>query len=69
MPAKKKEEQSALIKAMAQVCVYCPVCVMARKKQKGIAFNMVKNVETKICPFCVAYEKVYGRKAHEPEPA
>jgi hypothetical protein len=25
----------------------------------------VKKIESKICPFCRAYERVYGRKAHE----
>jgi hypothetical protein len=25
----------------------------------------VKNVEQDICPFCKAYERVHGKKAHE----
>ena len=52
--------------AMAQKCVECKVCEHARKKQKGLAFWIVKNVEHSVCPFCKAYEKVYGKKAHEP---
>lgn len=52
----------------AQRCVECPVCTHARKKQRGVAFWLVKNVEGGICPYCKAYEKVYGRKAHEPVP-
>jgi hypothetical protein len=25
----------------------------------------VKSIETDICPFCKAYERAYGKKAHE----
>jgi len=53
----------------AQRCVECGVCKRARRKQKGIAFFLVKKVEDRICPYCRAYERVYGRKAHEPLPA
>lgn len=53
-------------RAMAAVCVHCPVCRHARKKQKGPAYRFVRTVEGRLCPFCRAYEKVYGRKAHEP---
>jgi len=52
---------------LAQQCVTCPVCTRARKKQKGLLFWFVKNIEHSICPACQAYEKVYGRKAHEPK--
>ena len=51
---------------LAQTCIDCPVCKRARKKQKGFFFWFVKNIEHGICPACRAYEKVYGRKAHEP---
>jgi hypothetical protein len=50
----------------AKACLNCPVCKHGRKKQKGFAFWFVKNVEGGICPKCKAYEKVYGKKAHEP---
>lgn len=50
---------------MAQRCVECPVCSRARKKQRGIAFWFVKNIEDGLCPYCAAYERVYGKKAHE----
>ncbi len=50
----------------AQACIQCPVCGHARKKQKGLAFWFVKHIEGSICPNCQAYEKVYGKKAHEP---
>ncbi len=53
---------------MAQRCVECPVCKRGRIKQKGIAFLFVKFFESGLCPYCKAYEKVYGRKAHEPNP-
>ena len=52
-------------RAMAQQCVECPVCSRARKKQKGLAFWFVRKIEGGFCPYCRAYEKVYGRKAHE----
>lgn len=51
---------------MAKQCLECPVCGMARKKQKGIAYWFVKKIEGGICPYCRAYERVYGKKAHEP---
>lgn len=53
---------------LAQQCVNCPVCKSARVKQRGFAFWFVKFLEGGICPACKAYEKVYGRKAHEPVP-
>jgi uncharacterized protein CbrC (UPF0167 family) len=52
-------------KKMAQRCVECPVCTKARKQQRGFAFWFVKNIENGICPYCAAYERVYGKKAHE----
>ena len=55
-------------RAMAQRCVQCPVCGYARRKQRGFVFWFVKRVEGGVCPYCKAYERVYGRKAHEPEP-
>jgi hypothetical protein len=30
-----------------------------------MAFRFVKTIENSICPFCQAYDKVHGRKAHE----
>jgi hypothetical protein len=50
---------------MARRCLECPVCSRARKKQRGLAFWFVKNIENGICPNCAAYERVYGKKAHE----
>ena len=52
-------------KQMAQRCVECPVCSRARKKQCGIAYWFVKNIENGLCLYCAAYERVYGKKAHE----
>lgn len=53
-------------RAMARICLECPCGKAARSKQKGLAYDLVKNVTGGLCPFCQAYEKVYGRKAHEP---
>jgi len=51
---------------LAQRCLECAVCRRARRQQKGLIFWFVKAIEGSICPYCRAYEKVYGRKAHEP---
>ncbi len=53
---------------MAQKCVECPVCAHARRKQRGIIFWFVKKIEGGVCPYCKAYERVYGKKAHEALP-
>ncbi len=60
---------SGLDRALARICELCPVCRHARLKQAGMAFRLVRNIEEDICPFCRAYAKVHGRKAHEPPPA
>jgi len=54
---------------MAKKCVDCRVCKNARRKQRGFSFWLVSKVEGGLCPYCKAYEKVYGKKAHEPNPA
>jgi uncharacterized protein CbrC (UPF0167 family) len=50
---------------MARRCVECPVCTRARTKQRGVAYWFVKTIEDGLCPYCAAYERVYGKKAHE----
>ena len=50
---------------LAQVCQICTVCKYARKKQRGAIYNFVKSIERKLCPFCRAYERVYGKKASD----
>ena len=60
------EGETLRLQRLARVCQECPVCRLARAKQKGLAFWFVKNVEGRICPACKAYEKIHGRKAHEP---
>ncbi len=56
---------SSLDRRLAKMCLNCPVCRRARRRQAGIAFWLVSRVESKLCPACRAYERVYGRKAHE----
>lgn len=51
---------------LAKKCLSCRLCRRARRKQKGLCFWFVKKLEGSICPACQAYERVYGRKAHEP---
>ena len=53
-------------RAMARKCVECPVCRHARRTQKGLIFWFVRKIEGALCPYCRAYERVYGRKASEP---
>jgi len=64
-----KEEITERDRKMAELCRVCTVCKRARKMQRGLAYWFVKKIEGSFCPMCKAYEKVYGRKAHEPEPA
>jgi uncharacterized protein CbrC (UPF0167 family) len=54
-----------LDQALARVCLNCPVCRRARRKQRGAAFWLVQRIEGRVCPFCRAYGRVFGRKAHE----
>jgi len=56
---------TSLDRSLARICELCPVCRHARQSQQGFAFVIVKNVEANICPFCKAYERVHGRKAHQ----
>lgn len=56
---------SSLDLALAKICEHCPVCLHARYHQEGVVYNFVKGIETDICPFCKAYERVHGKKAHE----
>ncbi len=65
----KEDTISEKDRKMAQRCVECPVCRRARISQKGFAFWFVKTIEDGLCPYCRAYERVYGRKAHETVPA
>ena len=59
------KEVTSLDKSLARMCELCPVCRHASASQKGLAYNLVKTIEVDICPFCRAYEKVHGKKAHE----
>lgn len=60
---------SRLDRALAAVCRNCPVCRTARRRQRGPAFALVRRVEGRLCPFCRAYARVYGRPAHCPPAA
>ena len=64
----KTHEVTEKDRKLAEQCLKCPVCGHARRKQKGLCFWFVKKLESSICPACKAYERVYGRKAHEPIP-
>lgn len=61
----KYSNSTSLDRVLAKVCESCPVCLHARYHQKGVAYNFVKSIEGDICPFCKAYERVHGQKAHE----
>ncbi len=51
---------------LARKCLKCPMCRHARRKQRGLIFWFVKKIEGSFCPQCQAYERVYGKPAHEP---
>jgi hypothetical protein len=53
---------------MARMCLQCPCCKTARLEQKGLVYTCIKNFAEGLCPFCQAYEKVFGLKGHEPAP-
>ncbi|MHB1132818.1 MAG: hypothetical protein ACYC4L_10570 [Chloroflexota bacterium] len=59
------QQITAKDREMARTCAGCKVCRHARAHPGGVAYWFVKNVEGGLCPYCKAYEKVYGRKAHE----
>jgi len=63
-----QQELTERDRKLAQQCLECKICASAREKQRGLAYWIVRLVEGGICPACKAYEKVYGRRAHEPEP-
>jgi len=63
-----KQEITDKDRAMAKRCLECPVCRRARRNQGGFTYWFVKTMEGGVCPYCQAYERVYGRKAHEPAP-
>jgi hypothetical protein len=65
-PMNFSESNQSPPSALARVCVNCPVCRRARRKQKGLAFWLVKKVEGRFCWFGRAYERAFGRKPHEP---
>lgn len=64
----ERQPAGTLTRALASVCAVCPVCRTARRNQSGLLYSFVKTIEGRFCPFCMAYEKVHGRKAHEPVP-
>lgn len=67
MKPSRKQDVSPLDLKLACICELCPVCRHARKSQQGLAFNFVQGIEQDVCPFCKAYERVHGRKAHQPK--
>lgn len=66
MPSATDPTITDLDRQKARRCMNCVVCSHARRKQRGILFWFVKRVEGSVCPYCRAYERVYGKKAHEP---
>lgn len=61
-----RRDITSLDRVLARVCELCPVCRHASRTQKGLAYSLVTSIESHICPFCQAYERVHGKKAHEP---
>ena len=42
----------------------CPICTRARKKGKGVLYQMVK-LESKVCPYCRSYENIFDKPAYK----
>lgn len=42
----------------------CPGCTKGREKGRGFLYQLMK-IERLFCPFCRAYEKVYGVRVYE----
>jgi hypothetical protein len=61
----KKKSPTKMDRALARICHACPACRTARRYPNSFSYKLVKGVESKFCPFCQAYERVYGHKAHE----
>ncbi len=48
----------------AKICnEKCPVCTRARKKGKGVLYQIVK-IERHVCPYCKSYETVFDKPAY-----
>jgi hypothetical protein len=60
-----KPNITSLDRSLARICGLCPLCRQARRRRQGIAFTIVSRIETSLCPFCSAYERVHGVKSHE----
>jgi len=56
---------NSMDRLLASICVQCPVCRQARRHPAGVANRFVRQVEARLCPFCRAYARVYGRQPHE----
>lgn len=47
----------------------CTLCKLGRKRGKGLFYQLVKlEAGLKLCPWCRAYEKVYGVPAYQNPP-
>jgi len=60
--AEKPQEQRGpgkWARQMAQVCRYCPLCIL-RRRFPNSGFGRFAAVVEKPCPFCRAYNAVYG---------
>ncbi len=63
----ERKKTTAQDRFLAQICILCPLCRHARDRGEGVAYRVVQRLEKDICPFCRAYERVYGRPACEGE--
>lgn len=60
----EKAKPGRLDHLLAAVCRNCLVCRHARRRGEGLAYGFVRRIEKGVCPFCQAYERVYGVPAH-----
>ncbi|MBN2312046.1 MAG: hypothetical protein JXR94_23915 [Candidatus Hydrogenedentes bacterium] len=48
-----------LTKILAQVCRLCPACILRRRYPESGFAKVMRSAE-KGCPFCRAYDRLYG---------
>jgi hypothetical protein len=56
---KKKKFDEATLKKAKFCKDECPGCAKGRQKGKGFLY-LLMHLERYVCPYCRAYEKVYG---------
>lgn len=48
-------------KILARICRFCPVCILRRRFPESRYGRFTRRIE-RACPFCRAYDELYGPK-------